>query len=241
MDFKPINKTTVPNEIVEQMISMVRSGSLKLGEKLPSERQLAENLKVGRSSVREAMKVLEALGLIHRTNEGTIICEPGGNDPSIFFLSPSQTTILEVFETRKLMEIELAGLAAERATPEDIKKMIDALAKTEDLKEVTQRDISFHRAIVEAAHNSVFSQVYKMISGLLFQTHRYHYLIRLDPAIPEKEIKLSLKRYSEAHQGILQTIKVHDRAGAKKEMKKHLNYAEKTLLEKVGKRSKTQT
>ena len=73
MDFKPINKTTVPNEIVEQMISMVRSGSLKPGEKLPSERQLAENLTVGRSSVREAMKALEALRLIHRTNEGTII------------------------------------------------------------------------------------------------------------------------------------------------------------------------
>jgi len=83
----------------------------------------------------------------------------------------SRTKIHEVFEARKLMEIELAAWRR-RATPEDIKNMIASVVQTRSHKSAGL-DLSFHRCLAEAAKNSVFSRVYNMIAELLFQTHKY--------------------------------------------------------------------
>lgn len=170
--FRPIKKTTISGEIIDQIISMVRSGRLNRGEKLPSERQLSEFFNVGRSSIREALKALETIGITQRTKEGTIVCATGHNFNSFFWLDSHSSTIHEVFETRKLMEIGLVGLAAERATPNHIKEIEETLVDTEAIQEAVASDVFFHQALVNASQNSVFSKVYDLISGLLFQTHK---------------------------------------------------------------------
>jgi len=114
--FKPVNRTTVSGQIVDQIKSMVRRGNLTPGDKFPSERQLSELLKAGRSSIREAMKVLETIGLIQRKRGATVLCDPAEIEHSALWLDASHQEIHEVFETRKLMEIGLR-FPAERGYP----------------------------------------------------------------------------------------------------------------------------
>ena len=224
-NLKPIRKATVPGEIIEQIISMVRAGSLKPGDKLPTERELGELLDVGRSSVREALKGLETTGLLKRTTEGTILCEPKEMEQRAFWMSTINTSIHEVFETRKLLEIEIVGLAAERSTPEDIKRLEEAIVEKCTLEEVSVSDTLFHRSLVEAAKNSLFSVVYHLVTGLLFQTHRYYSFLKHD-----EEFETFLKTIFDQHRKILKAVESHDALSAKKAIKEHLDYAEKKLL-----------
>jgi GntR family transcriptional regulator, transcriptional repressor for pyruvate dehydrogenase complex len=229
LEFKPINKTTISNEIVDQVLAMIRSGGLNPGDRLPSERQLGELLRVGRSSIREALKGLETAGLLQRTTEGTILCEPEGMETAALWLRISRTKIHEVFETRKLMEIELAGLAAQRATPEDIKNMIGSVVKTTNAKKAAAADLSFHRCLAEAAKNSVFSRVYNLIAELLFQTHRYYSRLGHSRGL-DHFVKSTLSQ----HKAIIKAIQAHDANAAKEATRVHLEYAEKELLSQIN-------
>ena len=228
LKFKPINKTTVSNEIVDQVLSMIRSGGLHPGDRLPSERQLGELLRVGRSSIREALKGLETAGILKRTTGGTILCEPGGMETAALWLRISRTKIQEVFETRKLMEIELAGLAARRATPEDIKNMIGSVVQTTNATKAAAWDLSFHRCLAEAAKNSVFSRVYNLIAELLFQTHKYYASLGRSKGV-EHLVKSTLSQ----HKAIIKAIQAHDANAAKEAARVHLEYAEKELLNQI--------
>jgi DNA-binding FadR family transcriptional regulator len=142
-----------------------------------------------------------------------------------FGMSTINTSIHEVFETRKLMEIELVGLAAERSTQEDIKKMQEAIIDTNTIEDVSASDASFHRSLVEAARNSVFSAVYQLVIGLLFQTHRYYSFLKHD-----EEFETFLRNIFDQHGKILKAIESHDVSSAKEAIKEHLDYAEKKLL-----------
>ena len=224
---KPIEKPNIPEEIIKQIVSEIHSGSLHPGDRLPSERQLVELLNVGRSSLREAFKVLEAVGLIKRTTEGTILCRPGEIENPGLWLGAWFAEIHEVFETRKLMEIELASLAAQRATAEDIKKIGEIIVEAYSMDQILAWDVSFHRAIVEAAKNTIFSQVYNLVTGLLFQTYKYYSLLEVNEQIS--------KNILSQHKEILRVIDSHDPAAAREAMKNHLDYAEKQLIGEVEK------
>lgn len=229
MEFKPISRTTISSEIVDQIFSMIRSGGLNPGDKLPSERKLGELLRVGRSSIREALKGMETAGLLKRTTGGTILCEPGEMENAGFWLGISSAKIHEVFEARKLMEIELAGLAAERATPEDIQKMGGTVIEICPVNEVVHWDVAFHRCLAEAAKNSIFSRVYNLITGLLFQTHNYY--ARLEHT---GELDVVVKTTMAQHKEILKAIQSHDATLAKEAVRVHLEYAEKELVNQIN-------
>jgi len=229
MHFEPVNRATVSGQIVEQIKSMVRGGNLTPGDKLPSERELSELLIAGRSSIREAMKVLETIGLIRRSRGAAVLCDPAEMEHSPFWLDASHQKIHEVFETRKLMEIGLAGLAAERATREDIKKMAKSIAKTFDKHTIITSDISFHRALAHAAKNSVSSQVYNMVTRLLFQTHKYYLLMENITGWEG-----FLKKILAQHRKILRAVESHKAESAKKAMEEHLEFAEKELWGRVA-------
>ena len=226
--FKPVNRTTVSAQIVDQIKSMVHSGNLTPGDKFPSERQLSELLKVGRSSIREAMKVLETIGLIQRNRGATVLCDPAEMEHPALWLGASHQEIHEVFETRKLMEIGLSGLAAQRATHEDIKTMAESIASSYDMRTVITSDISFHRAVAHAAKNSVSSQVYNMVTRLLFQTHKYY--LRMENIENQEEF---FKKFLAQHTKILMAVESHNEEGAKKAMEEHLEFAERELLGKM--------
>src|SRR5580692_2370460 len=120
----PVVRTTLTADICRKMVSHLIRGIWSEGEKIPAERELCQRLGVGRASLREALKALEIMGMIEtRSGDGTYVC-----GRSEFFSRPLLWAITgsdprdaqELIEARRLMEVELAGLAAERATPEDI-------------------------------------------------------------------------------------------------------------------------
>lgn len=232
LPFKPISKTTISGEIIGQIMSMLHGGTLKPADKLPSERELSKILHVGRSSIREALKGLETVGLIRRTNEGTVLCEPRGIEFATLWLSANRSTIHEVIEVRKLIEIELAGLAADRATSEDIKRIEETITDIVDLNEVPLLDRSFHHAVTEAAKNSVFSLVYNLITDILFQTHKYYSLLERNG---NEEFEAFIRNAWAQHRKIFRAIKSKDSNGAKAAVRKHLQYGEKHLLGKADK------
>lgn len=86
-NFRPIKKTTISGEIIDQIVAMVRMGRLKAGEKLPSERELGKFFNVGRSSIREALKALETIGITQRAKKGTIVCASRHSYNSFFWFN----------------------------------------------------------------------------------------------------------------------------------------------------------
>lgn len=236
MKLKPISRTTVAAEVAEQLIATIKSDGLKAGDKLPSERRLSEMLQVGRSSVREAMKILEGMGFVNRTTLGTVVCNPEPTDENLK-IEARHTEVHEVIETRRLVEIQFAGLAAERANSEDIRKIektLEGLDLSEDIETHRSRDMAFHKAIVEAGHNTVFSRIYQIISFLLFKTHNYHSLLYRYGVITDEELRKSRSTTLGEHKKILEAIKNHNAKAAKRAMTNHLNRVEESLLDRMG-------
>ncbi len=226
--FKTIQKRTLSGEVVEQILSMIHLNQLHPGDRLPSERELSRAFKIGRSSLREAMKILEATGLVRTTTRGKEICLPRSAKIPAFNLAADLTNIREVFEARKAIEIELSGLAAERASPEEIAFMRQALiAEGANQSVVAAADIAFHRTLARSAHNSVLSEVYNSITGLLFQHFKYY---PLSWASRKEDPKQFIERVNKNHLAIIEAIESRDVAGAKLAMQLHLDRAEAGLL-----------
>jgi GntR family transcriptional repressor for pyruvate dehydrogenase complex len=163
MDFRPIQAKKIYEEVVEQIRQLMENGSLKPGDKLLSERELAEKLQVSRASVREALRALEMMGFVEiKVGGGTFIKETSGDDiiqPLAMFLSIEKGSFFEIYEIRKIFEIAAAHLAAKRATPGDLAKIEENLermkaAMTEDDSEGGEgSDSAFHFSIAEATQN----------------------------------------------------------------------------------------
>lgn len=178
MELQPIKTRKIYEEIVEQIRKLVTSGELKPGDRLPSERDLAEHLQVSRASVREALSALQMLGLLDaRSGEGTYIREVNIESlvaPLAWALYMEKDTVFELLEVRKIFEVQAVALAAERANSEDCQEMEDALHKmyqdlqTENLGE--QADHQFHFAIVRATHNKIFIHLMSVLSDTMERT-----------------------------------------------------------------------
>src|SRR2546427_6289572 len=127
MELAPIKSTRIYEEIVRQIKAMIAEGRLKSGDQLPPERDLAEKFLVSRTSVREALRALESLGLIEiRPGEGTFVREVSIESliqPLALVMVSQREAIGELFEARRLLEPALAALAARRATPEELQEM----------------------------------------------------------------------------------------------------------------------
>src|SRR3990167_6105938 len=127
MDVAPIRSTRIYEEIVRQVKQMITEGRLKSGDQLPPERDLAEKFRVSRTSVREALRALESLGLLEiRPGEGTFVREVSVEaliEPLALLMVSQRETIGELFEARRVLEPAIAALAAARATPEEVQEM----------------------------------------------------------------------------------------------------------------------
>src|SRR5688572_14004872 len=171
----PVSRTTVTADVCRKLVRHLMRGHWAAGEKIPPERILSQKLGVGRASLREALKALEIMGMIEtRLGEGTFVC--GRSD---FFARPLMWAITgrdisdarELVEARKLIEVELAGLAAERATPDDLAKiraMLDLMESSfDDIERFLEADIGFHLAIAEASHNGILFNAILLIRNLM--------------------------------------------------------------------------
>ncbi len=172
---EPIKNTTVVDEIIERLVGLIVDEGLKPGDRLLSERELMTRLAVGRSSLREAIKTLSALGILEiRRGNGTFV---GCGDTSIFTkplawgLFVNQTDIQQVIEARSVIEVALAGWAALRATEEQVATMGRILDEMDDVQGDMERyvdlDLAFHLTIAAAAHNDMLTSVLRMFQQVL--------------------------------------------------------------------------
>ena len=225
--FKPIKKAKVYEEIVAKIKDMVEKGRFKSGDQLPVERELAEVFRVSRSSVREALRSLESQGFIEsRQGDGTYIA----SKPIESLLSPLASVILtekddqmELFEMRRMIEPDLAYLAAERATEEEIEMMEEVLdiqeeqiARGESGKDV---DKNFHYIMARAAKNKALMRITDNIIDLLAESREQYLQVE---GRPQKSIL--------RHREVLEAIRLRDPERAEKCMLEHLMDIETSLF-----------
>ena len=182
--FQSIQQPSVVDQIIEMVKSALINGELTPGEQLPSEPELARQLGVGRSAVREALKVLQAIGVVVSIRgSGTFIVE----EPSERLLNPLSFAIMlgtnvssELIELRVMIQIGYCELAASQATDEDWKAIdnaasaIESLAKDRDAdyEKLAHLDLAFHYAILEATHNPLVQKIGRTVEELFFQSIR---------------------------------------------------------------------
>jgi GntR family transcriptional repressor for pyruvate dehydrogenase complex len=177
MFLTPVARTTLTADICRKMVSHLIRGDWSAGERLPPERELCVQLGVGRASLREALKALEIMGMIEtRLGDGTFVCPRSEflSRPLLWAITGSnQEDASELVEARKLIELELARLAAIRATADDLKTIgarLDGMeAAIDDLKRFQQEDVNFHLAIGAAAHNQILLNAFHLIRNLMHQ------------------------------------------------------------------------
>jgi GntR family transcriptional repressor for pyruvate dehydrogenase complex len=224
---EPIRTTRIYEEIVRQIKAMIAEGRLKRGDRLPPERDLAEKFLVSRTSVREALRALETLGLVEiRPGEGTFVRSVSAEalvEPLAILMASQREAIAELFEARRLLEPAIAGLAARRATPDEVQEMERILE--EQAGEIAQgrtglgQDAEFHAAIATAAHNQAISRLVHGIMDLLAQSREESL------STPGRPL-----RSHQDHRRILDAIRRRDAAGAEQAMREHIGAVEALVL-----------
>lgn len=226
---EPILHMTIGDAIVEQLKDLIIQGELRPGDRLPPEIDLAKKLGVSRPSVREALRALTALGLIERSHEGTFV-RPDEHklfvEPFSYLVTLKKITFSELFETRRALETELAGLAAERADADDIQKMrlaLERMANHADESDVfVASNVAFHMAVAEAAKNRVLCQMWHAVRGEIVQT-------QLQGACLSEVVQQSIGD----HERILKAIQQRNRTKAIRAMTRHLNNVQKGVAHRV--------
>jgi GntR family transcriptional repressor for pyruvate dehydrogenase complex len=227
MSIAPIKSTRIYQEIVRQVKAMIAEGRLKSGDQLPPERDLADKFVVSRTSVREALRALESLGLVEiRPGEGTFVREVSVEsliEPLALVMASQREALGELFEARRMIEPALAALAARRATPEELSEMERILEA--QAKEVAggrtglEQDAEFHAAIGAASHNRAITRIVHAVMDLLRQSREESLNT---PGRPT--------RSHDDHRRVLAAIRSRDEAGARQAMVDHLQAVEGLVL-----------
>lgn len=178
MKLEPVRTKRNFETILEQIKALILSGDLLPGDKLLTERELAERLEVSRTSVREVLSALNLAGILEiRPGEGIYVkrvAEGSVIEPLSLIMLLERDDVRHILEVRKALEVESAGLAAERYTGEDMARMEAALAAMEeDVRQGNtgeQADLHFHLAIAGSFHNPLLIRLMSTIHDTMNQT-----------------------------------------------------------------------
>lgn len=226
LNFEPIRRETVMDTVALRIKSLLQSGQLKSGDRLPPEPELARMLRVSRSSLREALKGLMFLGLLKaRPGDGTYIqssLDRVLNQHFQWMILLREVEHLEVYELRKIIEPEAASLAARRATSADLDRIAKAVqAMRADLHDPNlfhAHDIEFHEAFMSASGNVALQTTMRMLYHATTEARR-----RVLPLIE------NLDTHWKRHDRIYRTIRDRNPDQARKAVLDDLLYAEKLL------------
>lgn len=221
--YTPIQTERIYEQIVAQIKKQIESGELKVGDKLPTERELTEQFKVSRTAVREAVQALREKGVVEvYPGRGTFITNTIFKSASeslelMMKMSGSdQDSFSELFELRKILEPELAALAAERTTDEDIATMQEAVetmdVSLDDMEAYIMADDIFHQTIARATQNSLIASLLDPIMDMLTEQRKMNFLAGVQ----------SPQRAQHYHKEILNAIAHRRPDVARKAMKSHL-------------------
>ena len=230
----PVVRTKLTASVFEQLVSFVVGESWKPGDRIPPERELCQQLGIARTSLREALKAMELIGMVDsRIGDGTFVCPRSEflSRPLLWaFTGTDHEELQEIMEARTIIEENLAGLAAKRGTAEQIREignavqlMRDAIARGDS---IISADMAFHLAVSSAAQNGVLRNAVQLLRNLMRQWILYKLMI---PDVPE----IVLKR----HVNIYKAIAARRPNAARSAMRLHLEETIKLVTHVVKERS----
>lgn len=230
MSYAPIERRKIYEQIAEQLLAQISERRLRPGDPLPTERELTQLYRAGRSSVREALRMLESKGVIEAVDGGSFAVAAYANplNSSLqLLLNLDQATMVDIYELRRILECEAAALAAERHTEAHLDLMdaaIDEMARglqahgPERAELYIDGDLRFHLAIAEATRNGVILHTMRALRELIRRALMSIFLV---PDSPE--------RSSEQHRAIRAAIAGRDGERARAEMRAHLERVESDI------------
>ncbi len=211
----------------EQLETLIIEGSLLPGEILPPERMLGQMLGVSRTVVREAVRLLTARGLLEvRSGSGTYVRALGASvihDSVDLLLRANRLSPEQIYEVRNVLEINAAGLAAERAGPENITAMEAEIAmlqqETLPAQDYAQHDFLFHVLLAESTGNPLFLALINSVSTITIRAMHQMFAAGIYLRPPSRRLTL------EEHSAVLKSIKQHNAEDARVAMADHMKRA----------------
>lgn len=216
----PIKKISVVDQAIERIYELIRTNQLQIGDRLPGERELSEALEISRSSLREAIRVLDIMGIVSvEPGNGMILDTPKLNTTVLgsirYLLMQDKQRLSELIDVRRLLEGECAGLAARNATDEDIEELWRLLLELEkhhsERKYAIDKELALHDRIALASQNTIFIEMLLSIKGLLIESR--------ESTVPQMGVT---ERTIESQRNIIQAITDRDSDRAKAYMLEHL-------------------
>jgi GntR family transcriptional repressor for pyruvate dehydrogenase complex len=224
--FGALKKSALSENIVDKLLSLIRERELHPGDKLPAERDLALQLHVSRPSLREALRALAIMNVIEiRQGDGTYITSL---EPNLlmahldFVFALTDTTFLELFAARRILEPGIAALAAIHITSEELAALECCYARSledvDDLERFVEADLELHEIIAKAAKNTILQRFMTSVSQLGKVSRQR--TVEL-PGIPEQSVR--------DHRAIINALQQRNPAAASQAMLLHLNNVEQEL------------
>jgi len=226
MKFKEIKRKRIYEEVLVQLQEYLLNGDVVPGQKLPSERELAQTFNVNRVSVREALTVLEANGLVERkVGEGTFRTGAVNFEatPLIKAITNKERQVREPIQVRRVIEPQLARLAAQNISDEQLETLRDILRRQEERlkqgKDIIDLDSEFHYAIARATNNSIFVGLLEALDNSLVSTR-----------VTSNMAQGGGQRGYAAHKSIFEALKKRDPDKAEEAMFNHIMGVERMML-----------
>jgi GntR family transcriptional repressor for pyruvate dehydrogenase complex len=234
---KPVRvlpRTTLTEAAFEQLIAYVVKGTWKAGDRLPPERELCQQFGIARTSLREALKAMELVGMLDsRVGDGTFVCPRSEflSRPLLWaFTGTDHEELVEIMEARTVVEESLAGLAAERGSADEISAIKATITQMREAiaagASVLEADMSFHLAIAAAAHNEVLRNAVQLLRNITRQWLKYKVQM---PNVAGSVLK--------RHEAVYRAIASRKPKAARLAMRKHLEETQQLVIQVVEKHS----
>jgi GntR family transcriptional repressor for pyruvate dehydrogenase complex len=216
----PIKRQPVPEQVAKQLLALVQNGSLKAGQQLPPERELATTLQVSRPSLREALRALSLLGVLRIRQGGGVYVSSLDPEsllaPLHFFISLDTRNLEDLFEARMVVESEITRIAALKISPENLAVLKDCVDfeahELTDEDKFIESDVKFHQVLFESVDNA-FLQRFATSLHILGKASRE--ITGHIPGVIEKSLH--------DHERIVSAIEAGDANAAADAMKQHLS------------------
>jgi len=226
----PIKRVTLADTVVTQLRREILAGRLEAGQQLPAEHELCAAFGVGRTTVREALRDLVAAGFAQREGKRLLVTDPSElrQEELDYAALAARVSVLELYDTRKLLEVQLAKLAAEHHSERELDDLQRQLASTEQAEEVSYHmaDAEFHCAIARMSKNVVLAQVYESSRNLFFRLPTYWRLFGQASAG-------GIDGASGGHRRIVQAIASRDPEAAGQAVFDHLDAVQRRLIQLI--------
>ncbi len=217
----PMVRDRLYEQVAQQIQQMIVAEGLPVGSRILTERELGDQFGVSRTVIREALKALAERGLVAiRPGRGTFVANPGNSalkEPMKLFFQRQNISYSELVEARRILEVEIAGLAAQRARPEQVEKMKAAVAEMDsslgkgEQEGYVLADQKFHLALAEATQNKMFPMLTAGIEEILYESRRLIWGVKGSPI-----------RGQLYHRALLEAVAQRDVIDARKAMQEHI-------------------